>query len=174
MRGITSLLAAVTAAGLACVPGSPAQAVPDMGTGTVTFTFTIPDPASISLAMCTLTFTPTSSVTFVSSGVGVGTAVERGSVKITSTGCSSVTWTTTVTILDQAPGHETRTVTAAGIGNPASVTKTQSVGYALGQREAGLVTFTLAASSRLGNFCWTDTWQVTAFGNPSPIRTNPC
>lgn len=162
------LIRLVGVVALAVAVATPAHAIPDtMGSpGLLQVTFALPTGG----ATCTVSVLPPSRVTFTSTGVGVGTALETGSIRISSsTGCGSVSWTATATVSDASPGHPTYTKTAAGFGNPAVAGVSQSVPYAIGQREVGIVTFTLAASSRLGNFCFRDFWEVSAFGNPAPV-----
>lgn len=165
---LTRLIGAAT---LAVAVATPAQAIPDTLGAPNLLQLTIAVPTGG--ASCTVSVLPPSRVTFTSTGIGVGTALEVGSMRVSSSsGCGSVSWTATATVSDTSPGHPTYTKTAAGFGNPAQASVSQSVPYSLGQREVGVVTFTLAASSRLGDFCFKDYWQVSAFGNPSPIGFN--
>ena len=162
-----------SALALALTAASPAAAIPNpAGADDDLFTIhlMVPDP-QLMTRTCAVSYTPTSNVTFTSSGVGVGVARERGNVKVASSGCPSVTWTSVVVVKDESPGHPTRTKVAAG-GTTAGAS--QDVGYAIGVREAGLVTVTMIVSSRLGDFCWEDRYGVTAFGNPAPIASNLC
>ncbi|HVF03557.1 MAG TPA: hypothetical protein VNA20_01835 [Frankiaceae bacterium] len=152
---------------------TPANAIPNpLGADDDLFSIhlVVPDPAN-ALALCSITYTPTSRVIFTSTGLAVGTAHESGRMSVKSSGCSSVTWTTVIIVSDQSPTHAPRTVVATG---STTATASQNVPYAIGVREAGVVTVTMLASSRLGNFCWEDRYQVTALGNPTPVDSNPC
>lgn len=171
---LSRVLATVPAAVvLATAVAAPAEAIPDMVDAGDLLTVTIALPTGG--PTCTVSYTPLSKIEFLSTGIAVGRATEVGQMKVSSSsGCGSVSWTATATITDQSPGHPTVSRTAAAVGNPATATAQQNVDYRTGAREAGVVTFTLAASSRLGNYCFRDVWEVTALGNPSPVLVGLC
>lgn len=172
MRLTRTALALTAAAALTVGMGTPANALPNPGVSDNLFTIhlVIPDPTN-ALALCSINYTPTSSVNFNIVGIANGTAGEAGRISVTSSGCASVTWTSVAIVKDESPGHPTVSRVATG---STSANVAQTVPYAVGVREAGTVTFELYVSSRLGFFCWEDIWEVTAFGNPSPIKTGPC
>lgn len=79
---------------------------------------------------------------------------EYGSMRVQSTGCGPVTWIAHVGILDEAPPHpRVWTMKPGATGNPASAAASQTVLYGIGEREAGQITFTFLAKSRLGELC---------------------
>lgn len=173
MRLIKTTLTLAAASVLTVSAGTPASAIPNpagLNDGLFTIHLVVPDPW-LATRMCTISYTPTSTVAFLSTGIANGAAAESGRISVTSSGCPSVAWTSVAIVKDESPGHPTVSRVATG---STSATAAQSVPYALGVREAGLVTFELYVSSRLGFFCWKDIWQVTAFGNPSPVKTGPC
>ncbi|HVF06280.1 MAG TPA: hypothetical protein VNA20_15670 [Frankiaceae bacterium] len=173
MRLDRTALALTAAAALTVSMGTPANAIPNpAGANDDLFTIhlVVPDPW-LATRMCTVSYTPTSTVNFLSTGFLVGTAFETGRVKAAPSNCPSVTWTSVVIVKDESPGHPTRTVVGTG---STSASASQSVNYALGVREAGVVTVTMLVSSRLGDFCWADKYAVTLSGNPLPIGSNPC
>lgn len=173
MRLVKTALSLPAATVLAVTMATPAAAIPNpAGADDDLFTihFVVPDPMLLT-RVCNVSYTPTSRITFTSTGLLVGTANEFGQIRVTSSGCPSVTWTSVAIVKDESPGHPTRTRIGTG---STSAQAGQSVPYAVGVREVGIVTFTLLASSRLGDFCWEDVWQVTASGNPSPIRSTIC
>ncbi len=168
----TAIALTLSAAVLAFGSAAPANAVPNPGVSDDLFTIrlVVADPTAPT-TLCNISFTPTSSVTFLSTGIANGSASESGRLRVSSSGCRSVSWTSVVIVKDEALGHPTRSVVGAG---GTSAQAFQNVPYSLGLREAGLVTVTMIASSRLGDFCWEDVWQVAATGNPAPIRSGIC
>lgn len=173
MRVMRTALALTAAAALTAGMAAPATAIPNpLGVNDDLFTIhlIVPDLTRPGV-LCNVSYTPTSRVEFISTGLANGTAVERGNVKVTSSGCGTVSWTSVVIVKDEAPGHPTRTVVATG---STSATATQNVPYAIGVREAGIVTVTMLVSSRLGDFCWEDRYEVSALGNPAPLESNLC
>ena len=89
---------------------------------------------------------------------------EYGQIRVTSTGCGPVVWEPNVDVLDDSvvSGGD-RGYGAGGVyGNPASASAAQVVTYGVGEREAGEITFTFWATSRLGQVCIFDKWTFDA------------
>ncbi|HVF06686.1 MAG TPA: hypothetical protein VNA20_17750 [Frankiaceae bacterium] len=88
---------------------------------------------------------------------------ETGWMRVVSTGCGPVVWEAKVTILD-APivSGRAHSVGNGSSGNPASTSVSQAVLYGIGEREAGNVTFSFSARSRLGEVCLGDKWTFDA------------
>jgi hypothetical protein len=170
-RAFSCLALAMTYAGLAVLPANATPRLAGLAPA---------GPSFVSVTLnadgtpCLSTFTVQSEIPFDSRGIGVGTAHELGSIAVSSDGCV-IDWNVTVTIIDRSPGHPTQVATAGGSGRDyAWAVAAQDVSYGIGLREAGTVEFQFAASSARGSVCLLDRWEVTAFGNASPVTSGTC
>lgn len=146
------------------------HAAPDT-VGAVTITVVTPDPTNLRL-VCTSSFTMQSSV-----GMAGSSVYEAGSLEVSSSSCGpGVSWTPTVTVIDESPGRATRATSHTGIpGNPAFAADSQTVAYGLGVREVGIVTIQFEGTSRLGTYCFADKWRIDYVTRVSTFMwSQPC
>ena len=75
--------------------------------------------------------------------------------------CADAEWRTRVTVIDDSPGHPTRTQSSdVGVGNPSITGTSQVLPYGLGVREVGIVTYQFEATSYIADWCAQDLYLV--------------